>query len=44
MQRRIEEIENSDLKFFITSLEEVKHDVWRNMVEPDEPLSLMSQI
>lgn len=42
MQRRIEEIDNPDLEFFITSLEEVKDDVWYGMAEPDEVLPLSS--
>lgn len=42
MQRKIEEIDNPDLKFFIASLEEAKDDVWHNMANPEERLSLTS--
>jgi len=40
MRRTIENLDDSELSFYITTLEGLKADTWRNMAEPDETSSL----
>lgn len=40
MRRRIEDLDNPNLKFYITNMDMLKDDAWHDMAEPDETLSL----
>lgn len=43
MRYALENLEDEHLQFFITTQDELEHDKWSNMTDPDETFSL-SQI
>jgi DNA-binding MarR family transcriptional regulator len=42
IERKIEEADNLELKFYITTLAELENDIWYNMADPEKQLTLGS--